>query len=51
MELDVVGIEWLDSDDGQVRTKPVAVVGDDRFERAAPVRRFVSYRGQRHHPG
>jgi hypothetical protein len=51
VELDVVGIEWLDGDDGQVRSKSVAVVGDDRFERAAPVRRFVSYRGQRHHPG
>jgi hypothetical protein len=47
---------YLDPDDGggpRVREKrcPLAVGWSTRFERAAPVRRFPSFRGQRHFPG
>lgn len=51
MDPDTVGIEWVDGDDGRVYSLSLAVVGEQAFERAAPMRKFSSYRRQRHHPG
>ncbi|MFD4613109.1 TnsA-like heteromeric transposase endonuclease subunit [Streptomyces sp. NPDC058451] len=49
MDLGLVDVEW--AGDGGLRRSPLSAVHRVEFETAAPVRRFASYRGQRHFPG
>ncbi|WP_443309484.1 TnsA-like heteromeric transposase endonuclease subunit [Streptomyces sp. KR55] len=51
MDLESVEVEWVDGDSGGLRRSLLSAVHRVEFEGAAPVRRFASYRGQRHFPG
>lgn len=51
MELETVGIEWVDGGDGRMHSRTLAAAGDHCYERARPTRRFGSYYRQRHHTG
>lgn len=47
-DLSLVDIEWADGEDGGLRKSVLEAVSRVRFESVLPVRRFTSYRGQRH---
>lgn len=51
MDLGLVDVEWADADGGGLRRSVLEEVAQVAFESASPVRRFASYRGQRHFPG
>lgn len=51
MDLDLVDVEWVDGERDGLRRGGLASVSGAAFEAARPVRRFSSYRGQRHFTG
>jgi hypothetical protein len=51
MDLDLVEVEWADEDGGGLRKSVLGAAARVAFESVPPVRRFVSYRGQRHFTG
>ncbi len=51
MDLDLVEVEWADGVGGGLRKSVLGAVDRVAFESVLPVRRFASYRGQRHFPG
>ena len=51
MDLGLVDIEWADGEGGGPRKSVLEAVSRVRFESVLPVRRFTSYRGQRHFTG
>ncbi|MGR6924377.1 TnsA-like heteromeric transposase endonuclease subunit [[Actinomadura] parvosata] len=51
MDLDLVDVEWVDAEQGESQRGELASVSRVAFETAQPVRRFSSYRGQRHYTG
>jgi hypothetical protein len=51
MDLGLVDVEWADGEGGGLRKSVLEAVSRVRFESALPVRRFTSYRGQRHFTG
>lgn len=51
MDLGLVDVEWADGEGGGLRKSVLEAVSRVRFESVLPVRRFTSYRGQRHFTG
>ncbi|MEV5161339.1 TnsA-like heteromeric transposase endonuclease subunit [Streptomyces sp. NPDC053728] len=51
MDLDLVEVEWADGAGGGLRRSALGAAARVAFESVSPVRRFASYRGQRHFPG
>ncbi|WP_199800677.1 hypothetical protein [Streptomyces marianii] len=51
MDLGLVDVEWADGEGGRLRKSVLEAVSRVRFESVLPVRRFTSYRGQRHFTG
>ncbi|RMI31133.1 TnsA-like heteromeric transposase endonuclease subunit [Actinomadura harenae] len=49
--MDLVDVEWVDGERNGFRRGGLASVSEVAFEAARPVRRFSSYRGQRHFTG
>ncbi|MFC9590059.1 hypothetical protein ACFTUC_09835 [Streptomyces sp. NPDC056944] len=47
----LVDVEWADGEGGGLRRSVLEAVSRVRFESVLPVRRFTSYRGQRHFTG
>ncbi|MET7300663.1 TnsA-like heteromeric transposase endonuclease subunit [Embleya sp. NPDC005575] len=51
MDPDLIEVEWADGGGGGLRTSVLGAAVRVAFESVLPVRRFASYRGQRHFPG
>ena len=51
MDLGLVDVEWADGEGGGLRKSVLEAASRVRFESVLPVRRFTSYRGQRHFTG
>ncbi|MEV6397935.1 TnsA-like heteromeric transposase endonuclease subunit [Streptomyces sp. NPDC051907] len=51
MDLGLVDVEWADGEGCGLRKSVLEAVSRVRFESVLPVRRFTSYRGQRHFTG
>ncbi|CAM5513626.1 MULTISPECIES: TnsA-like heteromeric transposase endonuclease subunit [Streptomyces] len=51
MDLDLVEVEWADGVGGGLRKSVLGAAARVVFESVPPVRRFASYRGQRHFTG
>ncbi|WP_147481306.1 hypothetical protein [Streptomyces shenzhenensis] len=49
--MDLVDVEWADGEGGGLRKSVLEAVSRVPFESGLPVRRFTSYRGQRHFTG
>ncbi|MGC0327029.1 hypothetical protein RKD23_000019 [Streptomyces sp. SAI-170] len=51
MDPGLVNVEWADGEDDGLRKSVLEAVSRVRFELVLPVRRYTSYRGQRHFTG